>query len=223
MELNEIHRRLNELERKVRGLSTLQKPGNFTSGAVLFGDSNGKANQDATNLLWDDTNNRLTIAGFKLLGAGTSFPASPPTNGVYFHTDRGLLYYYDSTQWLTFSEYQVRFPLTTFSATTEDTTRLEAMEGDYLPYFTRVDFIVNIGATNNGSNYWDLLLRHGATTTIASTNTSASSAGTSRVRLVPTPITQPGATVAFVNVRVVKNGTPTNLDLYCVARYKFIG
>jgi len=61
--------KLDKLAQQVQELRSIGTPGGYTSNAVLFGGSNGKATHDATNYVWDNTNKRL--------GIGTNAPATP--------------------------------------------------------------------------------------------------------------------------------------------------
>ena len=165
------------------------------------------------------------------LGHGTAFPASADIPGGlrdrdrFFRTDLDFPCLYDSgnTQWLTVQVFEVRFPLTTYSANTEDTANLEAMPGDYTIWAVRQDVIVNTGVTNTGAAFWTIDWRDGATTTIGGLNTSASAASTSRIRLVRTSgFTALGAASVFHNMRMTKTGAPSNIDMYAVCRYRLI-
>lgn len=53
--------KLAQLNDRIQELKAIGTPGGYTSGGVLFGGSNGKATQDATNYIWDNTNKRLGI------------------------------------------------------------------------------------------------------------------------------------------------------------------
>jgi hypothetical protein len=61
--------KLDQLAQQVQELRSIGTPGGYTSNAVLFGGSNGKATHDTTNFVWDNTNKRL--------GIGTNAPATP--------------------------------------------------------------------------------------------------------------------------------------------------
>lgn len=165
------------------------------------------------------------------LGKGTAFPATADIAGGLqdrdrlFRTDLGFLCFYDlaNTQWLTAQVFEVRFSLKTFSATLEDTANLQAMPADYKIFAIRLDVTVNTGATNTGANYWAISWRDGATNTIATTDTSALAAATSRQRLaVVAGFSQPAAVSVFHNLLLTKNGAPSNIDMYAVCRYRLI-
>lgn len=116
-------------------------------------------------------------------GSGTAFPSSPPTNLRWFRTDLGWWCYYDGSQWLT-----------------EDTWRADLFTGvvvtgaggnvigpdwrsDYAPFITRITISNSVATTNNGSNFWTILVRsynatYGAATGIHQIDTSAQTAGT---------------------------------------------
>jgi hypothetical protein len=81
--LEKLTERVMKLERRAQLEATQDKPGNFTSGAMLFGASTGNPTQNATNLFWDNTNNRLGLgtatpsARLTLKGTTSSYPAGP--------------------------------------------------------------------------------------------------------------------------------------------------
>lgn len=215
--------RLGKLEAAFDALLAQDKPGSlkFGAGRIPFGSSSGILTDDS-NLRFDATTDRLNVNNLVFSGAGTAFPTGF-TNDVFFRTDRNLLYFYDGTNWLTLTIFEVQFPIITFSANLEDTARLIALPSDYVPYAIQFDIIVNTGATNTGANYWIIDWRHGALTTIATVNTAGLAAATSRLRLTSTTFTQPLLVSAFFNLRATKNGTPSNIDIYAVCRYRYLG
>lgn len=118
------------------------------------------------------------------IGTGTSFPGSPATNDLFFRTDRGLLYYYDGTRWVTVNEYDqslaVLDVLEPVSATNPILfgTRVQGNNGIYV---TNLDCSTFSSGTNNGTNYWTYqLVRRTSTSTDtnvgSSFNTSADTA-----------------------------------------------
>lgn len=66
--------RLNDLEERLKRVSG-ERPGNFTTGSVLFGGSDGRITQDNANLSWDDSGNILSINGVSFpVAVGTFTP-----------------------------------------------------------------------------------------------------------------------------------------------------
>jgi hypothetical protein len=88
-----------------------------TSGGVLFGDAANELAQDATQLFWDDTNNRLgigtatpseklqidsTTRGFlppRMTNAQRAAIVSPTEGILLYNTTNNGVAYYDGTDW----------------------------------------------------------------------------------------------------------------------------
>ena len=64
----DLAQRIVAIENRLQELKSVDTPGNYTSGAALFGGTSGSADTDATNYVWDNTNKRL--------GVGTNAPAA---------------------------------------------------------------------------------------------------------------------------------------------------
>jgi hypothetical protein len=117
---------------------------------------------------------------------GASFPGTWQSSVPFFRTDLGEWYYYDGTRWLSAVEYPLTYATYCFAASYANNA---VPWGAVIPnpggslYFTRAECLYQLGATNNGSNYWSLNMHirdsaYGTNTTIASPNTSAATGGT---------------------------------------------
>ncbi len=86
------------------------------------------------------------------IASGTSFPGSPTTDEMFFRTDRGLLYYYDGTRWLTVSVYAAA----AFTAyiTAGGTIAAASPPVGTNVYLVEVDLSFYVSGLNDGSDYW---------------------------------------------------------------------
>lgn len=143
--------------------------------------------------------------------AGTSFPGSPATNDLYFRTDRGILYFYDGSRWLSVTLYTQEIgSLNNISATSY--TYYPVLEDLYDVWVE--DFIATMYMSSTSSGkYWTLTLyfADGASngSAIASVNSNGDTAATftrkiaaidalmgtstDAIRLVATKTSTPGA------------------------------
>lgn len=152
--------------------------------------------------------------------SGTAFPGSPATNDLFFRTDRGLLYYYDGSRWLTVSEYSMTVPPYTsfppWSATTN--THLCAPPSYALGskvYYTRAITQFNVQTTNNGTHYWTISINANAISLVNHTTflNSSWAAGQWHWYHAPinTEVTMPSDEVnepAYVTASVTKSNSP---------------
>lgn len=170
---------------------------------------------------------KVTASGLMALG-GTSFPASPATNDLFFRTDRGLLYYYDGTRWLTVNEYTNYLGLATvLEGGNTPTTIASAIDhGANGCWVTRIAATA-YQATGNGSNYVTYQLNSITPAIVthnigASFNTSADTAG--QVVLHTVTI---GALVTAGDTLISLSGTltgaPTGLQSHCTVFYRLVG
>jgi len=165
--------------------------------------------------------------GSRDLGRGTAFPTAGLGGGAiqagdrFFRTDLGFACYYDGTRWLTTDILTAQFANLTYSATADDFATLFPIAADYAPFLVRWDAWVSVGGTNNGSNYWTILLRDTASNTAASFNTSGQTAST-QLLYVLVSFTQPTVR-QYLNVRTEKTaGAPSNVSMFSSVRYRLI-
>lgn len=156
---------------------------------------------------------RLRKADAGGLPSGTSFPASPTTDFLFYRTDLGFVCYYDGTRWLTVQEFAcvvtIADNITVSFAATTAAVRTGMLRNDYAPYFTRATLYIQTGATNNAGNYFTYNLVTNTGTTIAAFNTGSDPAA-SNVAKVITGFTQPGAACVFLQLdMVVAVGAPS--------------
>lgn len=164
--------------------------------------------------------------------SGTAFPASPATNDMCFRTDRGLLYYYNGTRWLTVTLY--RESLFQSTAQTQSGYSGDATIG-YMPMWATTydlfleDFYASTyaGATNNATNYWTIELDEvnaaNAATSLGTFNTSGDTAGNWATHDLALAVSVASATYKLFQVTITKTGTPGVLYPEIALSYRLIG
>lgn len=163
------------------------------------------------------------------LNPGTSFPVGPSTNDLCFRTDRGLLYYYDGTRWLTVNEYAVPGyvidVLQPVLATT-NSNYSATDQGANGAYVTRV-VLTTTNIANDGSNYHTVQPKSrrpdGTTTNLGSSFTTASDTSGQPTKHVVTVGAVLGGTETQYLVTFTRTGS--NSSIYTVATffYRLIG
>jgi hypothetical protein len=166
-----------------------------------------------------------TGSGASGVPSGTSFPGSPATNDIYFRTDRGLLYYYNGTRWLTVDLYRQEIAgqtaLTPFSANATLYAALWAAQYDVW----MVDLITNsaVLTTNDGSHFWTIALTRGPSgTALASYTTAADTLGVNVGHRVSIGALT-GTSDTYFAVDATKTSTPGNLYLQAAVTYRLVG
>lgn len=158
-------------------------------------------------------------------GAGTSFPASPATNQLFYRTDLDWLCYYDGTRWLTVHEYAASETRTALGA---GTYVIGPLRQDYAPYVTRVARLINTGATNTGANYWTITVLGANATQAATTNIDVATTAAQAASTWATSDSAPSATATPANnaafdFSLVATGAPSNLGtIVLVVHYRLI-
>jgi hypothetical protein len=145
--------------------------------------------------------------------AGTAFPTSPAAGDVFFRTDLGWWCYWDGTRWLT--AHELVYATATVIDTNNGNTNAVPARGDYAPYITRVALTRLVLTTNNGSNFWTIVVRGvngsvGATTTLRTQSTAADAANAYTVNDAA-PATATPANRAGFDIAYTKSGTPGSL------------
>lgn len=107
----------------------------------------------------------LATASSASIPSGTSFPGTPATNDLYRRTDRGLLYYYDGTRWLTLELYHLPIipiaggaPGDVLGATNGAAFRAPVWNAVYDLYIVDWYAMTFVATTNDGTNKWTLTL-----------------------------------------------------------------
>lgn len=157
--------------------------------------------------------------------SGTSFPGSPATNDLFFRTDRGLLYFYDGTRWLTTTLYTHHLPNADNIGGTTNTLIAAVWLADYDMYVQ--DLYATMYASGlSGSAYWTLNLYYfdGGTqgSAIASvTNQSGTSSSFERKKATINALI--GTAKDNIAVTWVKTSTPGNLFAGAFLTYRLVG
>lgn len=168
-------------------------------------------------------------AGGGGIAAGTSFPGSPTTDEMFFRTDRGLLYYYDGSQWLTVNEYCMP-ALTGVENVSASSTLLYLPVGTYKLWIVRFEVVSDVASGNTGSAYWTYNLNK-ATNALSLTSLGSVSTGTgpdANATIVPHNVTIGAAvdpaTYPIMTFAVTKTSTPGNLNVSSMnIIYRLIG
>lgn len=164
------------------------------------------------------------------INSGSSFPGSPATNDPFFRTDRGLLYYYDGTRWVTMQLYTVTCyhsaapnPVTT----TGVAMALLAVSGTYNLWLVSGTLAAYVTTTNDGSKYWGAVFNKRAVNDSATTLVTISTQGNTP----STWVTADGAIGAVfdlsthkaIQVDSLKTSTPGNMTYGLFLNYRLIG
>jgi len=127
---------------------------------------NDKEYRDLDRRLYtiEKKNNRYPETGYPVV---STFPTGISSGFICYRSDLTWLCYYDGTRWLTTHEYPVSVIQVSAGA---GTYVIGVIRQDYAPYVTRVIRHINVGVTNNGSNYWTVTVLGVNATQSASTN-----------------------------------------------------
>lgn len=156
-----------------------------------------------------------TEATEKNFAGGSQFPTGISAGFLFYRTDLGWLCYYDGTRWLTENEFSLSSGLRVAPA--PGTYVIGPLRQDYDPYITRVERLINTGATNNGSNWVQITVlgasaNQGATTSIDVANTSAQSGNTWATNGSAPSATNVPANNAALDFTIANSGSPSNLQ-----------
>lgn len=162
--------------------------------------------------------------------SGASFPGSPSTNDLYYRTDRGIIYYYDGTRWLSIGLYTMNFSNRgadePYTANSGAAVWVSTPAADYDLWLVTFYCSVNPQATNDGTHYWTIgLTKEGPTgnASVTTVNTSASTQGV-WAQLKSNIGALLGATgYDHLYCPITKTSTPGNLYFVPSVTYRLVG
>lgn len=159
--------------------------------------------------------------------SGTSFPGSPASGDLCFRTDRGILYFYDGTRWLSVQLYQTHISVQTALAPYS----AGGSSGQFGVAFAGVwdlwleDFITNsaVITTNDGSNYWTIAVtREPSGTSLASYTTAADAVNTNVKHVVAIDALH-GTSDGYFSCNPGKTGAPGVLYMQASVTFRLVG
>lgn len=155
---------------------------------------------------------------------GTAFPTGISSGFLFYRSDLGWLCYYDGTRWLSVHEYSSDFTAYPRNAQpfsgASGALLITPLTNAYSVYISSAIAYVDVATTNDGSNYWSLALKSGATT-IWSFNTSAIAANT-YTRFSSSPaVVLASPTYAYFEA-TSKTGAPGSLVINGLFYYRLI-
>jgi hypothetical protein len=159
------------------------------------------------------------------LNPGTSFPGTPATNTLCFRTDRGILYFYNGTRWLSVHLYEHYLGQAAgISATTQYHTTV--WTATYDVWVEDLIATMYCGSGLSGSAYWTLEVYHpdGASSgsVIASVN-NTSGTNAEWVRKAATIDALMGTGVDDIYLQALKTSTPGSLYFGAMYLYRLVG
>ena len=180
-------------------------------------------------IAWLEGRLRQPRAEVVISGAGTSFPASPATNQLWYRTDLGWLCYYDGTRWLTVHEYgeplsqasNITNPKTDAAYVLNQSILFNPSRSDWGIYFTRAHVFLFVSTTNNGTNYWEVEITNTATS-CGTFSTIADAPNTNLYKSVTTPVVLASGR-QYWQLRTINNvGTPGDLSYQATVFYRLV-
>jgi hypothetical protein len=224
--------RLYRLQAGVLRVDGIGGPGGLSvSGAAAITGDVTVAGSTAVQAL--NVAGNLTTFGFHRIG-GTSFPASPLTDDVFYRIDRDTWFFWDGTRWLCCCLHTLTFPQTAFLAASTAAQQRIAMphspwNGNI--FFESLEFIgfVNTGGTALGASHkWNCALRRqnaaGTSNTMGSVDIASGTAG-NWIRSAITPIGVNSSTVTYFTVEFdyTKTGTPGSIAAIPTVNFRMTG
>jgi hypothetical protein len=137
--------------------------------------------------------------------SGTSFPASPATNDLFYRSDLDMQYRWNGVRWL--SELQ-RASFNLGSGVTSVPEMYYALGSGYNIFIKKISALFYITGTNNASNYWRFMIYSitSSETLIDTRSSAVSSAGV--WSLDENPAVNTLATTAGFHLSTSKVGVP---------------
>lgn len=162
--------------------------------------------------------------------SGTAFPGSPSSGDLFWRTDRGLMYFYDGTRWLTSNLYRESFSV----ANGVNAFSASGNAGRMTPWHTTYDlwldtFYVSyyVATTLSGTAYWTVecvkVNAANVATNIATTSSQSESANTWITKAVAIGALLDSATYKAFRFDVTKVSTPGNITITAALAYRLVG
>ena len=181
-----------------------------------------------------DTDNQLKIGGWTMgnvahriwhdgIMSGSSFPTPSFTGQLFYRSDLEYWCFWNGSYWLTVDEYVADLILSYYSSSTW--VPGQAIKSDYNIFVTKININYMVGATNNASNYWDIVTRSINTPLTSSTwlgylSTASSSHSTYYNDLAIRNII-PAVAPGWIDFSFTKVGSPGTLTAGVSCYYRF--
>lgn len=180
---------------------------------------------DTTLVRPSDWNANHTGSLVQPFASGTSFPGGPATNDFFFRTDRGLLYYYDGTRWLTVTLYEHFLGQMTGISATSTEVHSPVWAGLYDQYLVDLITVMFAASGLSGTAYWTIEAYSydaGSGSLLATTtNQSGTNAQYAYKRTAINALIGTGAD--SLSTRAVKTSTPGNFTGGSMITYRLVG
>lgn len=198
--------------------------------------SNPSAPSSGFGFLYEKTDQQLYMlnasgTATNIYHMGSAFPGSPVNGEQFYRVDRNLMYYYDGTRWLSVELFrETFFPSDNANPTSTSGAALggwPTKQGNNGIWIVNFEVSTLVSTTNNGSNFWTVLLRWITAGNVVSTLTSFDTSADTATNWVDHSVSINAlldSTARLVRCETgTKTGTPGQLWVYPAIVYRLVG